>query len=476
MRTAKTRASGNLDPVEYWDELLRPLVKKSSELPANFLKQVRAAKLTFGKRVHCPFLRPVFLSPQDEERVRRVAETIAAIAERVTSAALEDNSLFEQFHLRPEEERLVRLTTGYGPASTASRLDAFLLPESLKFTEYNGESPAGAGYSETLSDIFRGLPVMEEFRKRFEVHSYPLMAKLLDALVTTYVEWGGKTKRPQMAIVDWKEVPTWSEFEILKERFEKMGIPVALADPRELEFDGKRLTAQGRTIDLLYRRVLMNDIVARPAECEALVKAYATGIVCVANNFRCKIPHVKAFFAVLTDERNAKYFSLEERELIRQHVPWTRVVGDVKTEHAGEEIQLLEYIRKNQKNLVMKPSDEYGGMGVTLGWEVEKKEWERAIENALPGGKLAKAHGCWIVQERIPMKRGQFPHIGKGNKVEFRNMLVDFAPYLFRGKVAGYLTRLSSTSLANVTSGGGQIPSFRVEPKRAERRAFAGKS
>jgi uncharacterized circularly permuted ATP-grasp superfamily protein len=345
----------------------------------------------------------------------------------------------------------------------------------MKFTEYNGESPAGAGYSETLSDIFRGLPVMEEFKKQFEVHSYPLTAKLLDALITTYVDWGGGNKRPQIAIVDWNEVPTWSEFEILKERFKKMGIPVVLADPRELEFDGKKLTAKGKTIDLLYRRVLINDIVAKPKECEAIVKAYAAGAVCVANNFRCKIPHVKAFFAVLTDEKNAGYFSGEEQELIRQHVPWTRVVTDVKTEYNGKPIELLAYIRKNQKYLVMKPSDEYGGMGVTLGWEVDQKHWERAIEQALPGGKLAKAHGAWIVQERIPMRRGVFPHIGKGNKVKFRDMLVDFAPYLFRGKVAGYLTRLSSTSLANVTSGGGQIPSFRVEPKKAEKVVAAGK-
>jgi len=73
------------------------------------------------------------------------------------------------------------------------------------------------------------------------------------------------------------------------------------------------------------------------------------------------------------------------------------------------------------------------------------------------------------------MRRGVFPHIDKGYKVEFRDMLVDFAPYLFRGKVAGYLTRLSGTSLANVTSGGGQIPSFRVEPKKAEKHAAAGK-
>jgi uncharacterized circularly permuted ATP-grasp superfamily protein len=475
MKTAKRFAPWSSDPVEYWDQLLRPLLKKSPEMAKSFLADVRGAKLTFGERVHCPFLRPVFLNPQDEQRVLDVAETIAVIAERLTTVALEDESLFRQFHLRPEEERLVRLTTGYGPASTASRLDAFLLPESLKFTEYNGESPAGAGYSETMSDIFRELPVMQEFQKRFEVHSYPLTAKLLDALVTTYVDWGGKTQRPQMAIVDWKEVPTWSEFQILQERFEKMGIPVVLADPRELEFDGKRLAAKGKKIDLLYRRVLVNDIVARPSECEALVKAYAAGAVCVANNFRCKIPHVKAFFAVLTDGQNARLFSDEERELIHRHVPWTRVVDDVKTEYDGEPVELLKHIREHQKELVMKPSDEYGGKGVTLGWEVDKKHWESAIEGALPGGKLAKESGCWIVQERIPMRRGVFPHIGKGNKVQFKNMLVDFAPYLFRGRVAGFLTRLSATSLANVTSGGGQIPSFRVELRKEARKAAAGR-
>jgi hypothetical protein len=362
------------------------------------------------------------------------------------------------------------MTTGYGPASTSSRLDAFLLPDSLMFTEYNGESPAGAGYSETLSDIFRKTPVMQGFEKSFEVHSYPLSAKLLDALIQTYVDWGGKTHKPHMAIVDWKNVPTWSEFEILKERFEKMGIPVVLASPQELDFDGKRLSAKGKTIDLLYRRVLINDIIARPKECEALVKGYEAGQTCVANNFRCKIPHVKAFFAVLTDGRNAKLFTSEEREIIDRHVPWTRVVEDAKSDYYGDPIELLKYIRKHQKNLVLKPSDEYGGTGVRLGWKVNAKEWEKAIEHALPGGKLADAYRCWIVQEKIPMRREPFPTIVGGGKVESKKMLVDFAPYLFRGKLAGFLTRLSSTDLANVTSGGGQIPSFRVEPKKTVRR------
>jgi hypothetical protein len=468
MMASFTSASGQ-DPVESWNALLRPLLEESPDFPKNFLKELQDAKLTFGNRVHCPFLRPFFLSPQDEARVRHATETIARVGERVASAALEDKFLFAQFHLRPEEERLVRLPAGPGPASTASRVDAFLLPESLKFTEYNGESPAGSGYTETLSEIFRGLPVMREFAEQFEIHTYPLSARLLDALISTYYDWGGTSKSPQMLIVDWKEVPTWSEFEILKERFESMRVPIVLADPRELEWDGKTLSAKGKKIDLVYRRVLINDIVARPKECEALVKAYEGQAVCVANNFRCKIPHVKAFFAVLTEQKNAKLFSSEELDVIRQHVPWTRVVEDVKTDYRGQPIELLEHIWKNQQDLVLKPSDEYGGTGVTLGWEVDAGHWENSIQAALTGGKAATVQGSWIVQEKISMRRGEFPYIDANGRVEFRDMLVDLAPYMFRGKLSGFLTRLSASSLANVTSGGGQIPAFRVEPKRAEK-------
>src|ERR1700760_4789820 len=147
-------------PAAYWWALLRPIVEKDKTFVDDFLQRLGAHKLTFGGRVHCPFLRPFFLTPEEEKRVRPVAETIYELAERVSLAALADKNLLGQFYLRPEEERLARLPAGYGRVSTAARLDAFLLPDSLKFAEYNGESPAGAGYSETLGEIFSQLPVM----------------------------------------------------------------------------------------------------------------------------------------------------------------------------------------------------------------------------------------------------------------------------------------------------------------------------
>jgi len=189
---------------------------------------------------------------------------------------------------------------------------------------------------------------MGKFAQMYEVHSYPLSAKLLDALVMSYLDWGGSSKKPQIAIVDWEDVPTVSEFEILQHRFEKMGVPTLIADPRELEWDGN-LSQRGQEDRSGLPRVLINDVVAKPAECSALVKAYSANAVCVANNFRCKIPHVKAFFAVLTEEQNGALFSHGERELIRKHIPWTRVVADVQTAHYGQPIELLAFIRKERE-------------------------------------------------------------------------------------------------------------------------------
>ena len=186
----------------------------------------------------------------------------------------------------------------------------------------------------------------------------------------------------------------------------------------------------------------------------ALVDAYTAKAVCVANTLRCKIPHKKSFFAVLTDERYATLFSAAERDVISAHVPWTRLVHE----------DLADHIRSRRQQLVLKPNDEYGGSGVTLGWESDEGTWDATIERALRAYQTANR--AWIVQERINIRREVFPACRDEGVVE-RDMLVDFAPYLFRGRLAGFLTRLSATGLANVTSGGGQVPAFVVEPKRA---------
>ena len=416
--------------------------------------EMRERRLTFGGRLLCPFLRPFFLDANDEARVRDAAETLWTCGERVAAAAMRDRTLLDDLSLSDEERRLAEIDPRYTVASTAARADAFGLPDSLKFAEYNGESPAGAGYSQRLAEVFDASPLMATFRLRHAARMYRPIERLLDALVESYREWGGTAAPPHIAIVDWREVPTFTEFEILAEAFTSAGVPTIICDPRDLDASASGLFAQGRRIDLVYRRVLINDIVARADECRALVDAYARGVVCVANSLRCKIPHKKAFFAVLTDPRRAGLFSARERELIRRHVPWTVQVREARVARDAAAVDLLPHLRAHREQFVVKPNDEYGGSGVTLGWETTESEWERALDRA-----LAERDRGWVAQERIPVRREPFPVCSEAG-IDVRDMLVDFAPYVFRGRLAGFLTRLSATGLANVTSGGGQVPAF----------------
>src|SRR3954464_3595222 len=446
-----------MDPVQTWHALLRPEVELSGAYTAEFAASMRARRLTFGDRVHCPFRRPFFLTESDESRMRVAAETVGALGERVVAAAMEAPSLFSQLGLSQAEEELVRLDPGYGRASTASRLDAFLLPDSLRFAEYNGESPAGLAYTQRLCELFEEMPAMRTFRQGRRVRFNATIEPMLEALIASSRNWGGRADPPTIAIVDWREVPTWSEFEILRDAFIARGVPTIICDPRELAFENGVLGCGETRIDLVYRRVLINDIVARGEECVALVRGYAEKAVCVANTFRCKLPHKKAFFAVLTDERNDRLFSDEERALIAAHVPWTRILADTDTMLHGRRQRLMRLAEDHRESLVLKPNDEYGGTGVMLGWETSAPDWYAALNMA-----LGTPPGTWVIQERIPVRREVFPMFDATGTVMMREMLVDFAPYLFRGRMAGYLTRLSSTGLANVTSGGGQVPSFVV--------------
>src|SRR5262245_13047796 len=204
---------------------------------------MRARRLTFGDRVHCPFLRPFFLTAKDEARMRGAAEAIAAMGERVVRVALETPDLVDRLGLTDAERRLVAIDPGYATASTASRLDAFLLPDALRFAEYDAESPAGPAYTGRLCELFDALPAMTRFRATRTVTFHRTIPPLLHALVASYREWGGRESPPAVAIVDWRNVPTWSEFEILRDAFIAAGVPTIICDPRELTFEHGRLRA-----------------------------------------------------------------------------------------------------------------------------------------------------------------------------------------------------------------------------------------
>ena len=214
-----------------------------------------------------------------------------------------------------------------------------------------------------------------------------------------------------------------------------------------------RLRKDEFEIDIVYKRLLLNEYLPIMLDHPALLNAYRAGGVCMVNSFRSKLIHKKALFAVLTDQRHEDLFTATEQLTIAAHVPWTRIVKEQQTDHFGRAINLLEFVSRNRDKFVLKPNDDYGGHGITIGWNTNETQWNEALQDAV-------ADGDYLVQERVPTAREIFPALTAGGRIEFAEQLVDLDPLLFNGRVGSAFTRLSSTELANVTSGGGMVPTY----------------
>ncbi|HEV8612874.1 MAG TPA: hypothetical protein VGQ73_05135 [Gemmatimonadales bacterium] len=438
-----------------WHDGLTPELAAESE---DWLtEQLRRRGLFFGARPLCTVLRPRFLTPEQYALLRARIVILLGAFERALHAALADPRVLDQFGLL-DWERTLALEDPRIPASPVSRLDAFFGEEGLRFTEYNAETPAGSAYHDALSELFLALPAARPFLRTHALCPLPARPNVLHALLGAYAQWSGRREPPVIGILDWKEVPTWSEFVLYQEYFTAMGLRCVIADVRECELVRGKLVAAGTPIDLIYKRVLIGELIAREGLVHPIVRAVRSGAVCMVNPFRCKILHKKASLAVLTDERNAEWFNAAQRKVIADQIPWTRVVEERKTEFHGERIDLLPWLARNRERLVLKPNDDYGGAGIVLGWEVAEARWQEALQHALSEP--------FIVQERIGLPEESFPSYVDGELI-FANRILDTAPFVFGGAYAdGCLTRVSTASLVNVTAGGGStVPTFVVEKR-----------
>lgn len=422
--------------------------------------QLRHEGLYFGDRPLCSVLRPRFMSMAQYRHVAGASALVASAFEAVRVAAMHDDALRAQFGLSDWEERLIHADPGFAAASPTSRLDAFFAEGAggLRFTEYNAETPAGAGYNDVMTRAFLSLPVMHAFSRSHVALPLPAAPSVLHAVLGAYHAWRGVRDLPQVCILDWAEVPTYSEFVIFEREFQALGIPVFIGDPRHAEYDGRTLMVGGRPVTLIYKRVLIDELVTREGLDSPVVRAVRDGAVCMVNPFRCKLLHKKASLAVVSDERQAGLLTEAQRAAVAAHVPWTRVVEERRTTVDGAAIDLVPWIAANRERLVLKPNDEYGGKGIVLGWTVDDAEWAAALRTALAEP--------YIVQQRVAIPSEPWPAWVDG-AVHIGDRMLDTAPFLSDGAVvSGCLTRIATDPLLNVTAGGGSnVPTFVVEAR-----------
>lgn len=433
------------DAIKYYLLLLNGGL--ADEAQARLLLGTEKHDLKFGARPICTVLRPFLISSSDYNRVMRGSSLVVSAIRTLGSVLLENPNLRAELGLSADEEEVISIDPGYRTPDASGRLDAFLDSRgSFHFVEYNAESPGGLLYGHCLSEIFLEMEVVQQFAKRYPLRAVPIRMKILENLLHCYREWGGML-RPQIAIVDWAEVSTRAEFELAREYFASQGFDVIIVDPRQLEFRNHKLWAGDFRIDLVYKRVVTGELLSRCGLGHPLIRAARERAVCVVNSFRVHMLFNKAIFALLDDPQNEGLFTSEEVGALRDHIPWTRLFRAGFTTYQGRRIDLLEFAVALREQLVLKPVGDYGGRGVTLGWECSDERWQQAMRDALGA--------AFVIQERVEVREELFPRMIDG-RLEISKYYLDCDPYTWSTEgAAGAGVRLSSSALLNVTSGGG---------------------
>ena len=447
------------DAIAAYHELLDDQIAADSQGAMD--EQLRRRGLYFGERPLCTVLRPRLLTEAQLAYLERRSRILLSAFSKAYEAAISDRAFRAQFGLLDWEESLVHHDPGFRDPSPTSRIDAFFVDESsgMHLTEYNAETPAGLAYGDVLAELFLTLPIVAQYLRRFALRPLPARQAVLHPLLDAFAQWRGTRERPSIGILDWREVPTYSEFVLFQKYFHSCGIDCVIADPREVEYKAGRLTSDGEEITLIYKRVLISELVEQGGLDHPVMRAVRDDAVCMVNPFRCKILHKKASLSVLSDEANAGIFTREELSAIAEHIPWTRNVSERHTSHGGRDVDLIPFIQRNRERLVLKPNDEYGGKGIVLGWEVDDAAWEAALATALAEP--------YIVQEKIVLPSEPYPSFVDGS-VRVIDRMLDTAPFVSYGRyMESCMTRLSTVALLNVTAGGGStVPVFVATPRQ----------
>lgn len=283
--------------------------------------------------------------------------------------------------------------------SIVARGDFMISPAGLKCLEYNVSVSLGGWDIDFYRQLYLSVPIIAEFINSFNVKvvNSSLLTKFLEHIVRTAVKaLSGSERRLTIAFV-FKKYSKSSDPKtkgyldkilrmILNSQFDGLSGEVIFCDLSRLQVrDGYVLYEGNKKIQAiiqLYGKEVSTNI----------LKVFEAGRVYLFNGPITSLLGNKLNLAVLSENEDSGIYTPEEREIIRNYIPWTRRIVRGETTKGERKIMLLDFILNNKDRLVIKPPTGLGGENVHIGLHVHPREWKAAVSRALECKN-------WLIQE-----------------------------------------------------------------------------
>lgn len=397
---------------------------------------------------------PFFLTTNQWKELEQINHRMMQIMEKVIHQYIKNPAFRQHFQFPPLMEQLIVKEPGYQQPVPVTRIDLFYHLDSgdFQFCEINTDGSSGMVEARELQKIIAGSQGMKDLEiPAMSMKQGEFFNSWIDSLVDNYQQWCQHLCRqpesyPQVAIVDiFSEEPP-SEFIEFKKAFENRGYPCVVVDARDLAMQGGRLTAEGKAIDVIYRRLVTWEMVENEEDVRPLIEAVLTDAVCLVGPVRSQIPHNKRFFAVLHDEKATDFLEAGEREFVRRHVPYTARLSSTDEKQ-------WQHWRQNKDQLIIKPDDRYASYGVFAGKDYTAEEWEKKL--------TAAVSQSYLVQQYCSVPRADMAVFSE-EEPSFHSFYYLIGCFVYNGVFQGPYIRVGSHSIIGSVVECFTVPAFCV--------------
>jgi hypothetical protein len=398
-------------------------------------------------------LRPLAVFSEQMNYLHYVAQTLLGALKRMPELYLKDFQVRQIVPLEESEAKWLWDTWGashnqfhtvFGRLDAIADLTGAFSKDSLSFIEPNLVGAGGIHLIPAAERIILEIvvPVLEGVAADLELNQSDDLRETFMQELLDHAEAIGRQGRA-ICFVDPKYAGDGTN--------EQETLEVYHADPEELYLRNGEVYYENHLIDVAYRDYEVRELAEMEQEgmnVRPMKQLFRQNQM--VSSMAGEFDH-KSCFEILTDPQYAQHFTMDERNIFRRHVLWTRVLRDVRTaDPMGELVELLEFTRENREILVIKPNRSYGGEDVLIGPSTPQGEWDAAIERAVT------EPGAWVVQRlaRIPVY--EFPVVAEDGTVQITPFYVVYglAPTKYGLAILG---RASQKQVVNVAQRGGML-------------------
>lgn len=343
-----------------------------------------------------------------------------------------------------------------------ARGDFIFSPSGIKCIEYNVSSDLGGLEKPIWESMYLETEVIARFLKEYNVK---IQNKNLLSFLLTYLTDIALQKHPSQielniafAIPGYTEgIDRAREITYLNQTYKDV-----------LQLRDKHLRGQIIFCDYHHLNSADNGVLYEDKKIHILIEIYG-GIVLpeILNHFKegnilvfngpiTRLLSNKLNLALLSENEDSAVFNDEEREAIKKYIPWTRKITPGDTTYDQVKIKLEDFILSNKDKLVIKPSEGYGGIGVSIGQNTPALQWQENVKKAI-------SQKNWLVQEHIE----SLPYLYQKGQNGYAEQNVVWGGFVFGSEFVGgwvrILPREDSNGVINRAQGAEEGVIFEVE-------------